>query len=376
MLATIISSVSLFAGILLQESRMDPTVIISVLALGIALLLVGLVGKVKAKEIEVGTNNKAARITIGILGLGLTVLAVYGIFNPVNVPGQPTPIPATPTEPVAVVTQAPAVTQPPVTPLTQPPAEPASGSTRISSVDGMVMLYVPAGKFSMGDSVAHAQAECKRVGSSLCDTISYSSEAPAHLVSLNAFWIDQTEVTNAMYAQCVQAGQCIANGAGSDQLPAVNVAWTDASSYCAWAGRRLPSEAEWEKAARGTDGRTFPWGNPAPTCSMANFTYSSGNTCAGGLEAAAVGSYPDGASYYGALDMAGNVWEWVADWFDGNYYSHSPQANPGGPGSTGNRVMRGGSYGNPAGYMRTTGRGYNPPDTKTNWIGFRCAANP
>lgn len=235
------------------------------------------------------------------------------------------------------------------------------------------MLEVPAGDFTMGDSISHASSICLQFSGD-CETITFADEAPAHLVHLDAFWIDQTEVSNAMYAQCVAAHQCSDNGKSSNNLPATNVSWHDAAAYCAWAGKRLPTEAEWEKAARGTDGRTFPWGNAAPTCAMANFDPTIGSACNG--KAVPVGSYPGWASPYGALDMAGNVWEWVADWFEGGYYSHSPYSNPTGPATGELRVMRGGSFINPEGYLVPTGRGMNYPEQRTAWAGFRCAADP
>jgi formylglycine-generating enzyme required for sulfatase activity len=247
-----------------------------------------------------------------------------------------------------------------------------------SPVDGMLLLYVPAGNFTMGDSADHAESECIRVSDSnqcIPDIdISFTDEAPAHTVYLDAFWIDQTEVTNAMFFRCVQAGKCASNGAGNDNYPVVNVSWSDASAYCVWAERRLPTEAEWEKAARGTDGRTFPWGNDAPSCSLANFAFSSTKKCAGGV--ATVGSFPAGASPYGALDMAGNVWEWVADWFAPGYPSADPVSNPTGPATGTKKVVRGGSNWNPAGFMTTTGRGGVDPNSPNSVRGFRCAANP
>jgi len=232
----------------------------------------------------------------------------------------------------------------------------------------MILVYVPAGSFIMGDSAVHAQSECEQVATG-CNTITFSDEAPAHKVNLNDYWIDQTEVSNAMYTACVQAGKCTSNGMGSDSTPAVYVTWEDASKYCAWAGRRLPTEAEWEMAARGTDGNIFPWGNSPASCSLAN---SAG--CLG--HADGVDSYSDVASPYGALNMAGNVWEWVADWFNAGYGSDASQTNPKGPPPTNLKVIRGGSWSNPDGYMILTGRGSFNPKSKFGTIGFRCAANP
>jgi formylglycine-generating enzyme required for sulfatase activity len=203
----------------------------------------------------------------------------------------------------------------------------------------------------------------------------WAGRKPAHDVALDAFWIDETEVTNRMYALCVAAGPCRPpEGISSythDQyyvdpqygdFPVVYVSWEDASVYCSWAGRVLPTEEQWEKAARGPDGRLYPWGNDPPAQNLLN------NFDVTFLEdTVEVGSYPEGASPYGALDMAGNVWEWTADWF---------QPYPGGdPHASENfgqtyRVLRGGSFVDPA---DATVRYHNFPDLRNYDIGFRCA---
>jgi serine/threonine-protein kinase len=158
----------------------------------------------------------------------------------------------------------------------------------------------------------------------------YEDERAVHEVRLDAFWIDRTLVTNSQYIDCVVAGGCTSpledvphhfGRPGYSDYPVVNVSWDQAQAYCAWAGRRLPTEAEWERAARGDDGRLYPWGNESPTCKHGNF-----KECDNGLMP--VGSFELGASPYGALDMAGNVWEWVGDWYSPSYYSISPLDNP------------------------------------------------
>ena len=241
----------------------------------------------------------------------------------------PTIVPVLPTH-VAVIqvptdtqelisTQPPAITQPPNTLPTDPPIPtdtpvplPEPQTTKTNPKDGMVMVYVPGGNFTMGDTVQHAQSLCVPYPTD-CNTITFTDEAPPHTVNLNAYWIDKTEVSNAIYGLCVQAGQCASNDGGSDNKPAVNVSWYNAQNYCQWAGERLPTEAEWEKAARGTDGRIFPWGDSAPTCSRANYSQNGNGACSAG--AVFVDSNQDGASPYGAVNMVGNVWEWVYDWF-------------------------------------------------------------
>ena len=233
------------------------------------------------------------------------------------------------------------------------------GST-IMGADGMTLLYVPEGEFTMGSE-------------------SYDDEKPIHTVYLDAYWIDETEVTNKQYAGCVSSGGCTPPSSNSsytrtgyygstefDNYPVIFVTWDQAQAYCEWAGRRLPTEAEWEKAARRTDGNTYPWGETAPSKNLLNFNGNVGDTTA-------VGKYPDGASPYGALDMAGNVWEWVNDPYDATYYQSSPASNPTGPDSGEFRVLRGGSWYYGDSNVRSANRDwYSPAVTVING-GFRCA---
>jgi eukaryotic-like serine/threonine-protein kinase len=223
------------------------------------------------------------------------------------------------------------------------------------------------------------------------DPYFWGAEGPAHDVYVDAFWIYQTEVTNAMYQACVAEKACpkplrnesrtVADYYTAEKFadyPVIQVNWVAAVAYCQWAGGRLPTEAEWEKAARGTDGRLFPWGNTPLASDLASFC---GSNCPGiekesiddgYREIAPVGIFPAGASPYGALDMAGNVWEWVFDYFDQNYYSRSEYDNPRGPASGSRRVIRGGSWFNPVDGLRTVSRASLPPQDGLDTVGFRC----
>ncbi len=209
------------------------------------------------------------------------------------------------------------------------------------------------------------------------------NELPVHLVTLDAFWIDKFEVTNAMYALCVKAGKCSAPSQKSlgknpsyygnskfDNYPVIYVSWDNANVYCKWANRQLPTEAQWEKAARGIDRRIYPWGDVAPDKSKLNYNYNVGDT-----NTTEVGKYLSGASAYGAMDMAGNVWEWVNDWFD--RYRISPSPNPTGPTSGKERVLRGGSWKDEdINLVRASFRNFSVPSNADENIGFRCASSP
>lgn len=231
------------------------------------------------------------------------------------------------------------------------------------------MVHVPAGWFTMGRDDG------------------MDREAPTHRVYLDAFYIDRYEVTNAEYKECVDAGACPAPDPslpGSNtrrsyypnpdyaNYPVIMVSWGDADAYCRWANKRLPTEAEWEKAA-GWDPNTeamydYPWGNSAPTPDLLNYGES------GFADTTEVGSYPEGRSPTGAYDMAGNVWEWVNDWYSSDYYARSPERNPTGPASGTDKIYRGGSWreSNPA-MVRVTFRGHTEPENFWVALGFRCA---
>jgi formylglycine-generating enzyme required for sulfatase activity/photosystem II stability/assembly factor-like uncharacterized protein len=297
--------------------------------------------------------------------------------------------PAVTAEPTPMATLTPTrVPSPAFTPTLTPTRVPSPtftpatviGSTWMRPADGMTMVYVPEGSFSMG-SDPEADAEiCQRFNGGSCLPGWYADEAPIHSVYLDAYWIDKTEVTNGMYAKCVSAGGCQPHLRNDYYVnpkyanyPVIDMTWTDADIYCQWAGGRLPTEAEWEKAARGTDGRIYPWGNNDPTCSLANF-WDVSSACVG--DTSEVGSYPSGASPYGALEMAGNVDEWVNDWFDATYYSQSPASNPTGPVSGDERVVRGGASWTGAVNIRSTSRSKDDPKYPMYENGFRCVLSP
>jgi formylglycine-generating enzyme required for sulfatase activity len=219
------------------------------------------------------------------------------------------------------------------------------------------MVQVPAGDFGMGCN-AELDDGCS------------NDEKPLHTAAISAFEIDRTEVTQAQYAACLSAGKCTAPSCDwncdNQDFPAGCVTWDQADAYCGWAGKRLPTEAEWEKAARGPEGSTYPWGNDEPDCSLANMS-----GCSPG--ALAVGSLAAGASPYGALDMAGNVVELVADWYDEAYYASSPPADPAGPKSGTRHVGRGGGFKSDAEYLRTSKRDWYDATDAAASLGFRCA---
>lgn len=265
------------------------------------------------------THPVVSTSSFSFLPIGLGLLAAIGavvyflVFSQGPFPGKRNETPYQPT------VQSPSTR----TEVITPPPAPAP------------MVLVPAGEFTMGSRKDDKTAE--------------KDERPAHLVYLNAFSIDQYEVTTSRFAEFLRETKRAVPKYWSEQVPqqhgnkpVVGVDWNDADAYCAWAGKRLPTEAEWEKAARGTDQRLYPWGNQPPNEQRANV-----NRCCDFKDYGVltdVGSYEQGKSAYGAYDMAGNVWEWTADWYEENYYSTSPARNPKGPSSGEYRVLRGGSW--------------------------------
>jgi len=270
------------------------------------------------------------------------------------------------------------------------------GDTWLRPADEAVMVYVPAGSFGMGSDGGDSDAD--------------SNEFPMHQVTLDAYWIDRAEVTNTQFELFVRdtGYETTAEdegwswvfletdwgrkdgvdwqhpaGPGSDlngllQHPVLHVSWYDANAYCLWAGGRLPTEAEWEYAARGPGENRYPWGDSFDgrlvnfcdaNCrfNFANSTYNDGYR-----QTAPVGSYPAGVSWARLLDMAGNVWEWTADWYDSDYYEVSPFTNPAGPSAGSEKVMRGGSWDFPKQDVRSAARAKRDPNLRFDSVGFRC----
>ncbi len=248
-----------------------------------------------------------------------------------------------------------------------PPRNPTLGAEWVRPQDGMAMVYAPGGEFLMGAAEWH-------------------DDVPIHAVILDGFWIDRTEVTQAHYRRCMDAGDCAALPATTPFRPAhpvVAVTWDDAAAYCAWAGGRLPTEAEWEYAARSVERYRYPWGDDkslvGPAGVRLNFCDAN---CAepwaddavddGYATTAPVGSFPAGMSWCGAFDLAGNVWEWVSDWYGETYYAESRSRNPTGPSSGAYRVLRGGSWQSDEPSVRSSYRYWAAPEERADHRGFRC----
>jgi formylglycine-generating enzyme required for sulfatase activity len=267
----------------------------------------------------------------------------------------------------------------------------------------MIILYIPAGEFLMGSTREQAEMAYEECGNN-CDKNWHYAETPQHTIFLDGYWIDKTEMINAMFARFVLAANYktdaervgsgwvykprqgwweYTKGAnwrhprgpgsnidGMEEHPVLQVSWNDARAYCEWAGGRLPTEAQWEKAARGIDGRIYTWGNELPDNNLLSYNNKVIK------DAMKVGKYPKGASPYGVLDMAANAKEWVNDWYDENYYRSSPYRNPQGPANGLKRVERGGNWYSEARSVRVAIRNYDLPDRCYDTLGFRCVRLP
>ena len=267
---------------------------------------------------------------------------------------------ATPTPAVIVVT---ATSLPPTEAPTAEPAPtfvpvalagPQAGE-KMKWIDGSILNFVSPSAFMMGDD---------------------GFDAKRHEVTLDGYWIQQTKVTNRMFAQCVAVGSCatptqeiggpVYSNPDYANHPVVGVTWDQAQAYCAWAQGRLPTEAEWEKAARGTNENIHPWGNDEPACNITNFGYCTGST-------SEVDVFENGASPYGVYDMAGNIFEWVGDWYGEAYYLEGLTLNPTGPESGQYRVIRGSSFETDLDQMASAIRHYGAQVYHSRDLGFRCA---
>lgn len=238
-------------------------------------------------------------------------------------------------------------------------------------VDGAPMILIPAGPFTMGSHDG------------------FPNERPEHNVTLDAYYIDQYEVTLSLYRKFLEEGKHESPSTWDDEAartvgdrPAIGIKWESAATYCRWAGKRLPTEAEWEKAARGTDGRRYPWGDMQPFVDIANYNrgmwVSEAITLVAvtsGLEGMSVrhGLKEGGKSPFGIFHMAGNAAEWVADWYERDYYQKSSVKNPPGPATGEKRVLRGGSWADLPSALRVTARVSAEPDFEDRTVGFRCA---
>lgn len=263
-----------------------------------------------------------------------------------------------------------------------------AGEESIRQIDGMPMVYLPAGEFMMGSLPTDGDQD---------NTNPYPNEFPQHAVAVDAFWLDKFEVSNAQYQDCVAAGHCSPpKESGSNtrssylddpdyaNYPVINVNWYQAVAYCTWAGARLPSEAEWAYAARGPDSLLYPWGNKFDGqklnyCDINCSLIHADKEYAGGFDdgfedTAPIGHYPEGASWVGALDMQGNVWEWVWDWhalYEGHEWLDHPNSYP----EETFRVLRGGSWDTVGGHARAAFRNWFLPDAYKDSIGFRCVVD-
>lgn len=321
------------------------------------------------------SNSNEKGVFFLILFSIVIIVAMYGFYqlgknaqmpHPVNPPPEyleivvtSTDLPAEPAEPTLTATPTPTET---LTPTAT--TKPTIGASMLREKDGAEMIYIPEGSFEMGNN------------SGLED------EKPLREVTLDGYWIDKFEVTNGLYQKCVSEGVCkepsqfdstsranYYDNPTYNNYPVIFVDWNQAKTYCQWAGADLPSEAQWEKAARGTNGSEFPWGNARPNRPISNFVDPNI------LDTNEVGLYPEGASFYGVMDMAGNVWEWVDDWYNAGYDPNETE-NPQGPETGEYRIRRGGGWYSESRHLRLAYRSnYALPEAVDRGVGFRCAVS-
>jgi formylglycine-generating enzyme required for sulfatase activity len=290
--------------------------------------------------------NKARTVVFVITLMLMLVASSCGQATPVTIVVTATPLPPT---------EAPATSAPTSAPTFAPiaVAGPQNGD-KIKWVDGSTLIYIPSSEFIMGND---------------------GFDAPVHNVTIDSYWIQQTKVTNRMYAQCVALGACtppteelggpVYSNPQFANHPVVGVTWDQAQAYCSWTQGTLPTEAQWEKAARGTSGNVYPWGADEVACDLLNFGYCTGRT-------SEVDAFPQGASAFGVYDMAGNVFEWVGDWYGQSYYSEAPNVNPTGPASGDYRVIRGSSFESDPDQIASAMRHYGARVYHSRDLGFRC----
>ena len=330
--------------------------------------------------------RQVGRIILPISLLLLAAIPLFAQFGEPSIPGEEderlylplvangvatsaptltaTATPTPPPTPTPTLTPTATPTSPPTT---TPTITPTATPTPVPGSDPTAEILIPAGTFQMGCDRSNRAESCN------------TSELPLHTVYLDAYYIDKYEVTNARYKACVDSGECTAPRSSSSwtrnpyygtvtyaNYPVISVSWNQANTFCAWEGKRLPTEAEWEKAARGSnDTRKYPWGNSVADSTLLNYNSNIHDTTA-------VGSYPAGASPYGVMDMAGNVWEWVNDWYQADYYYNSPDSNPQGPAEGDSRVFRGGSWFSYGTGVRSARRSSAHPDDTDITLGIRC----
>ena len=304
-----------------------------------------------------------------------TSVGATSVDTPMGSSGTPEPPGGVTTDVTAGATSDAATTETGEDPDSSDDGSSSGGASTCGDTPGMVCVF--AGEFLRGSDDPRVPPD----------------EQPQTSIYLDEFEIDEFEVTVAEYVACFEAGACSAPadafGGGSecnwmrpglDEHPINCIDWFQADDYCAWADKRLPTEAEWEKAARGVDGRTYPWGEETPTCELAVMN-DGGFGCGIGTPSLPVGSRsPDGDSPYGVKDVAGNVWEWVEDWYDPEYYGNAPTENPTGPGNGTAKIVRGGGWINSTGSantgLRMADRAESAPVSGSTSYGIRCARTP